>query len=133
MIIVDTNVIVYLFVSSERTEEAERLLAADPDWAVPLLWRSEFRNALAGYLRRKAITPEQMRAFAATAESLVGAREYLPATDDVLSLVEQSTCSAYDCEFVALAKSLGVPLITEDSAVRNAFPSVAVSMTDYLR
>lgn len=51
MIVVDTNVLAYLYLPGEYTAAAEALLAHDPDWAAPVLWRSEFRNILAGYLR----------------------------------------------------------------------------------
>jgi hypothetical protein len=43
----------------------------------------------------------------------------------VLQLVAFSRCSAYDCEFVAAAQQLQVPLITADRALIAAFPAVA--------
>ena len=52
MIAVDTNVIADLYLESEFTARAEALLEIDSDWAAPLLWRSEFRNILAGATRR---------------------------------------------------------------------------------
>jgi len=45
----------------------------------------------------------------------------------VLELAVRSRCTAYDCEFVALAKQLGVPLVTSDRQVLAAFPETAVS------
>ncbi len=50
MIVVDTNVIAYLYLSNERSQQVERLLEKDSEWAAPLLWRSELRNVLALYL-----------------------------------------------------------------------------------
>ena len=55
MIVVDTNVIAYLYLPTEFTEQAEQLLEQEPVWTAPLLWRSEFRNVLALYLRRQLI------------------------------------------------------------------------------
>ena len=43
-------------------------------------------------------------------------------------LSPSSQCSAYDCEFVAVAQHLGVQLITEDRAILTAFPDVAQSL-----
>jgi len=57
VIVVDSNVIAYLYLPGDHTASAEALLEQDADWAAPLLWRSEFRNILAGYMRRKALTP----------------------------------------------------------------------------
>ena len=44
MIVVDSNVLAYLYLPGEHTAEAEALLVREPDWAAPVLWRSEFRN-----------------------------------------------------------------------------------------
>ncbi len=40
----------------------------------------------------------------------------------VFDLVARSRCSAYDCEYVALAQALGTILVTEDRALLRAFP-----------
>jgi predicted nucleic acid-binding protein len=53
--VVDTNVIAYLWIPGVATERAERLYRADPEWCAPLLWRSELRNLLAAYLRRRRL------------------------------------------------------------------------------
>jgi predicted nucleic acid-binding protein len=46
----------------------------------------------------------------------------------VLELVRDTDCSAYDCEFAALAMRLGVRLVTMDSKLLRAFPKHAVSL-----
>ena len=53
MIVVDTNVIGYLFLSSDQSVLAERALQKDNVWAAPILWRSEFRSILTLYKRKK--------------------------------------------------------------------------------
>lgn len=123
MIVVDSNVVAYLYLPGEHTEKAERLLASDPDWAVPILWRSEFRNILAGCLRRKLVTFSAARDLQAEAESLLAGGEHEVDSQLVLELVRDSDCSAYDCEYVALAMTLGVQLVTMDAKLRRAFPT----------
>ena len=59
MIVVDTNIIGYLFLSSEQSLLAERALIRDNVWAAPILWRSELRNVLAFYMRKDLIKLEE--------------------------------------------------------------------------
>ncbi len=39
---------------------------------------------------------------------------------------------AYDCEFVALARDLNVPLVTSDKQVLTQFPDVATSLATFV-
>ena len=130
MIVVDSNVIAYLYLPGEYTSAAEALLVRDPDWAAPILWRSEFRNILAGYLRRKAITFEQANSVQSEAESLLAGAEYEVDSYTVLELVRDSDCSAYDCEFIALAQKLSTRLVTMDKKLLRAFPKSAVVLVN---
>lgn len=125
MIVVDTNILAYLYLPGERTAQAEALYERDEAWAVPVLWRSEFRNVLSGYLRREQLQFEQALAIIGEAEALLAGREYEVSSLDVMELVRDSDCSAYDCEFVALAKNLGVALVTADAKLIKAFPRIA--------
>ena len=50
MIVVDSNIIIYLHVHSEKTDLALRAIQRDPQWVAPPLWESEFRNVMAGYI-----------------------------------------------------------------------------------
>lgn len=63
---------------------------------------------------------------------LMHGREYEAPSHQVLALAAASTCSAYDCEFVALAKDLDVPLVTADKQVCNEFPDVAVGLAEFV-
>jgi predicted nucleic acid-binding protein len=108
VIVVDTNVIAHLYVPTPFAAAAESQLQTDPGWTAPLLRRSEFWNILAGTLRRKLLGFEQASQLLAEAESLMAAGEHEVQSRHVLELVRDSDCSAYECEFVALALQLNV-------------------------
>ena len=113
-------------ICQESTPPAPRpLLLQNDEWAAPPLWRSEFRNILATYLRRNDLTFSQVLAIQREAEALLGPHEYLIDSSAVLELVRISPCSAYDCEFVALAHMLDAPLFTMDGKLLRAFPECA--------
>lgn len=131
MIVTDTNLIVYLYVHGQHTGRAERVLRRDPAWAAPLLWRSEFRNSLAGLVRRRVLGLDEAARVASDAERLLAGSEYSVASSSILQLALRSGCSAYDCEFVSLALDLEVRLITTDRQVLKAFPDTAVSPEDF--
>jgi len=131
MIVVDTNIIGYLYLTSDRSPQAEQVLLKDPEWTAPLLWRSEFRNVLALYIRQQLLSLEDAQQIMDEAVNLMQDREYDVASLQVLNLVASSTCSAYDCEFVALAQDLGVPLVTVDRQILEQFPDIAVSLETY--
>lgn len=128
MIVVDSNVVAYLYLPGEYTADAEALLERDSEWVVPVLWRSEFRNILAGYLRRKTLTLDQVCSLQDEAEDLLMGSEFEVASEAVLKLVSDSDCSAYDCEFIALAIKLNTQLITVDKKLLKAFPKRAVAL-----
>jgi len=125
VIVVDTNVVAYLLLPGPHTALADDLLIEQPEWAAPPLWRSEWRNVLSGYLRRGVLDLNQALTLQQKAELLVIRHEEPVRSQDVLQLVASSRCSAYDCEFVAAALQLRVPLVTADRAVLSAFPDVA--------
>lgn len=131
MIVVDVNVIAYLLIPGEHTAASEALLEVDPEWAAPLLWRSEWRNVLAGYLRRGELDRTGALQRVELAEELLRGREYLVDDGRVLALVEASTCSAYDCEYAALAETLGATLVTNDRRLLREFPKWAVAPAEY--
>ena len=70
---------------------------------MPALWRSEFRNVLALYLRQGDLAPADALEYMREAESLVEGREYHVPSAAVLRLSKESGCTAYECEFVYVA------------------------------
>lgn len=133
MIVADANLIAYLLLPGERTEEAEAVLLEDPVWVVPTLWASELRSVVSHYVRDGHLTLAQGSAAMNRAAALVNGREAPVDSREVLELALRSGCSSYDCEYVAVAISLDIPLVTSDKAVLRAFPRVAVTPHDFLQ
>jgi predicted nucleic acid-binding protein len=131
MIVVDTNLIAYLCITGALTEHARRAYLRDPDWQVPILWRSEFRSVLSLYIRKKQISLEKASDIMREALAFVEGKEYQVSSSEVFNLISESRCSAYDCEFVALAKSLELKLVTSDKMVLKEFPKIAISLTEF--
>mgnify|MGYP005823648239 CR=1 FL=1 len=131
MIVADVNLIVYLIMGGPDGVHAQRILRHDPVWCAPLLWRSEFRNVLAAYIRQRDLDiADAWRAHQLAGELLAG-REYTVSGEQVLGLIAASKCSAYDCEYVALADELDVPLVTADRELLRAFPGQTVSIREF--
>ena len=125
MIVVDTNVIAYLFIKGEYSEFAEHLLKIEPEWISPPLWRSEFRSVLSLYIRKNKLTVKEAYKIAQLAEDFMNEREFQVDSDKIFNLVSSSDCSSYDCEFVALAQSFNLTLYTSDKKVVQEFPNTA--------
>lgn len=132
MIVVDSNILVYLWLPGMATETAQMVWQQDDNWHVPILWRSELRNVLVGYLRRGALDFEAVETVMQSMEETLKPNEHLVQSTSVLALARASNCSTYDCEFVALAEALSVPLVTEDKVILKAFPKWARTMKDFL-
>jgi len=132
MIVADTNLVAYLLVEGPMLALAEEVLRRDAEWVAPALWRSEFRNVLAGLMRRGRLDFPGAAAYWREANDLVDVPGEPPDGGEILRLAHASGCTAYDCEFVALAQRLGLPLVTADSQVLKAFPETALSPQDFL-
>ena len=101
--------------------------------AAPILWQSEFRNVIAFYIRTQDLELANAIKIMNEAAHLMNDNEYDVTSLDVLKLAELSGCSAYDCEFVALAKDLEISLITFDKKVLKAFPEYTISLENYIQ
>ena len=132
MIVADTNLIAYLLIQGEHTELARRALRKDAEWAAPLLWRSEFNNVLALYMRRGELELEGAAQLVREAQHLLLGREFRVPSERVLGLVSRSARSAYDCEFAALAQDLSTRLVSSDARLVAAFPDLTVSLTSFV-
>ena len=131
MIVADTNLIVYLFITGDQSTSAQKALEKDPYWITPPLWKSEFRNVLAGYMRR-GMTLKQAQQTMKDALAVMENRQVEPSSEKILELLANSQCTAYDGEFIALAYQIGIPLITADKQLRDQFPDVTISFEKFV-
>ena len=131
MIVVDTNVIASMWVPNDMDEWVYKVLKKDDDWVAPLLWRSKFRNVLSIYLRKDILEFSVVLQAIEEAEQLMDANEFEVNSTQVMSLVSNSSCSAYDCEFIALADDLNVPLVTFDKKILREFPDISIHPEEF--
>jgi len=133
MIVVDTNILAYRWLPGPRNSEMDSLLRLDSEWTAPLLWRSEFRNLLAGLIRAGKLSQHDAESVLQRAANCLTGGERAVSDYAVLRLVAQSRCTAYDCEFAALAAALDTVLVTEDKARLTAFPKLCRSLGQMLK
>jgi hypothetical protein len=84
VIVVDTNVICYRWISSPNNAAAETALAKDPHWIAPLLWRSEFRNIVALAIKKRTLTIDAAQDIMRKAEASLDGSEFAVSSDAVL-------------------------------------------------
>jgi predicted nucleic acid-binding protein len=133
VIVADASLLVNLWAGGPGARLAELVLRRDPSWVAPTLWRSEFRNAVTRMARAHHITLDHALAATQAAEDHMREREYGVVSQQVLRLAEQSRRSAYDCEYVALAEDLDIPLVTFDHTLIRAFSRLALAPETFLR
>lgn len=133
MIVVDADVISYFWIriEQERSQAARHVRQRDNDWVAPRLWKSEFRNVLRGYIAGRYMDVQEAMAYARDAEDDLQGRAIEVSTAAVLRLVDQTEHSAYDCEYVALAQRLDLPLVTGDTRLPELFPDTAVLLETF--
>jgi predicted nucleic acid-binding protein len=131
VIVADADLIAYFWIEQVRSEAARRVRRRDAAWAVPRLWRSEFRAILRGHMETGLMTHEEARGFTEQAGADLGGAEHDVSDAGALRLVAETNCSAYDAEYLALAQALDVGLVTGRRALAKAFPQTAVVMEDF--
>ncbi|MDX2000111.1 MAG: type II toxin-antitoxin system VapC family toxin [Thermoanaerobaculia bacterium] len=131
MIVADTNVIAALILGGERHLEASRAFERDPRWTAPRLWKSEFCDVLASTMRIQGLPFATALEAIERAQSLLVTAPTEPTPEAILRLAEASGASAYDCEYVALADLLDLPLVTADRKLAERFPARAVKLAEF--
>jgi predicted nucleic acid-binding protein len=125
MIVVDVNVIAYLMITGDKTGLTRRLFRQEPNWRLPPLWRHEFLNVLATYVRHSGATVEDARKIWQQSLHLFSRQESNVDLLEALRLACRHKVSAYDAQYILLAIELGVPCVTEDQQLLTAFPTIA--------
>ena len=131
MIAVDTQVIVYHYLPGEKSELTENLLRSDADWITSPLWKFEFRNVMAGFMRRKLVEAIDAIRIAEEAESFFKNREVLVPPAKIVDLIKDSPCTGYDLEFLAVAQEMGTRLVTNDSELLKHCPESKIPLNRF--
>jgi len=128
VIVVDVNVVAYFLVEGDKTAVARDLLHRDPDWRLPALWRHEYLNVLATFTREGGATVAEARTLWRRAVELFGPREQSVDMELALVLATENRISAYDAQYIALARQLRTLCITEDQRLLRTFPTLTRAM-----
>ena len=128
MIVVDSSVIAYLLLPSRIHRGSGSLAGARPGVGGAGAVAQRVPQHPGELLRRGLLTFEQACGVQREAEDLLAGAEHEVDSDSVLALARDSDCSAYDCEFVVLARRVGVLLVTMDKKLLKAFPSSALAL-----
>jgi predicted nucleic acid-binding protein len=132
MIVVDANLIGYLFIMGENSLLATEVFSKDPDWYAPQLWQSEMRSVVTKYFRFQNMPLEKCQQIMNEAHDLMIEHERFVSSNVVLELMASGKCTSYDCEYVALAKEMNLTLVTFDKEVLRDFPGNAVSPQNFV-
>lgn len=125
MIVVDTNVMVYLLTADEEDRGASDRFREDPEWCAPPILLSELRNVLCGFVRRDWMSLADAVESYADASDILRTRVVNVDGNAVLHAAVDTGLTAYDAEFVVCARELGVQLVTTDEEILRCAPDVA--------
>jgi predicted nucleic acid-binding protein len=132
VIAVDVNVIAYLLIAGEKSAEAQALRATDPDWVMPDLWRDEFLNILATYVRQGGTELDTAKKLWQATVELFSSKEAPADSLLALELAHRHRISAYDAQYLAVAVKAGIKLVTEDKNLRQSAPQYCATMREFL-
>ena len=132
MLLVDTNVVVYLLIAGDYTTAAQQLRARDSDWRSEAFLLVEFTNLLASSIATKRMTLSLAQDLLAKASALFDGKLGRIPHSSVLASAARHRVSAYDARFLALAGELGSRLVTEDTKLRAAAPALTQSLAEAL-
>ncbi|MCH2155870.1 MAG: type II toxin-antitoxin system VapC family toxin [Opitutales bacterium] len=126
MIVVDTNVIAYLILPCKYTEAVERLRSTDDEWIAPDLWIHEMLSILVQNERHGQLESSDCMEILEDALALMKENTHTVAPEKTLRVATQTNCSAYDSQFIALARDFELKLYTFDRKVLRSCPDIAI-------
>jgi predicted nucleic acid-binding protein len=132
MLLVDTNIIAPLYVRSARSQAAAELFARDAVWRTEPLALIELSNLLITYERARYITAATARDCLNRAAAFLQPQLFRVSHQAALDAALRYRTTAYDGRFLALARQLGVRLVTEDAKLRAAAPALTQSLAEAL-
>jgi predicted nucleic acid-binding protein len=109
-----------------------QMRAKDADWRTTELCRHEALNVLATYQRRGVLTLEQCQELLNHANRFIAQAQCEVNFATSLDIAAKYGISGYDAQYVELAASLSVPLISEDQKLRQAAPEMVMSMQQFI-
>jgi len=125
--VVDTNVIAYYLLATEPfVDEARRFWRAVGRPQAPALWAAELANALWMAVRTGVLPADEAHRRLHLAERLHVRSAPIPTLwQGALARAVATGVAVYDTLFVELAARRGLPLVTFDARLLEAFPAVA--------
>ncbi len=132
VIVVDANVVAHFFIEGGKTALARSVREKDSCWIVPGIWRHECLNILVTSCLFAKLPKESALQIWKDAGDMLRGGIYEADMTEVLSAAVERSTTAYDTEYVVLAKAKGVMFVTEDQPLQKAFPEMALSMKAFL-
>ena len=131
MIVVDAPIVAFLLIEGELTATARRLYKADPEWVTPPIINHELLNILGGLGHREGdATP--MEVLWKEVRGLLAPRQQVPDPVRALRLSVEWGLSGYEAQYLALAETLALPLITEEERLLAVRGGRCVTPEEYL-
>lgn len=132
MMVVDANIIIYLFRESSFTSLARQAYALDRDWIVPELWEAEVLNGLMREVRAGFLSLNEAITAASNATAVLARKVHPCDPAEVLKTAAADHLTAYDAYYVTLARTMDVRLLTEDGLIKSNCRDVALSLKAFL-
>jgi predicted nucleic acid-binding protein len=132
MLVVDTNIIVPLYVRTATSDAVRALREREAVWRTDPFALIEFSNVLATYERARYLTKAIAQQCLAEAEAFLRPHYFSVTHEATLEFAMRHRLTAYDGRFLALAQQLGARLVTEDAKLRATAPRLTQSLAEAL-